>query len=121
MTDILRVVDLALCRTQGQEIFLTGRNLMTMRKFSTGVLGLIVAAVLSLPAMAEDQPHMQAALDALKQAQQHLEQAEHDKGGHREKALSQVKAAINQVEQGMRYDEKHDHDKGHHDHDHDSH
>ena len=92
---------------------------MTTRKLSTGILGFIVAVVLSLPVMAEDQPHMQAALDALKQAQQHLEQAEHDKGGHRDKAISQVKAAIAQVEQGMRYDERHD--KDHHDHDHDSH
>ena len=57
---------------------------MTMRKFSIGAMGFIVAAVLSLPAIAraEDQPHMQAALDAMKQAQEHLQQAEHDKGGH---------------------------------------
>jgi hypothetical protein len=90
---------------------------MTVRRFSTVILGLIVAAVLSLPAMAEDQPHMQAALDALKQAEQHLQQAEHDKGGHRDRALNQVRAAIKQVEQGMKFDERHDNDKGHHDHD----
>ena len=83
---------------------------MTMRKFSIGAMEFIVAAVLSLPAIAraEDQPHMQAALDAMKQAQEHLQQAEHDKGGHREKALMHLKAAIAQVEAGMKYDTKHD-------------
>ncbi|HLQ50848.1 MAG TPA: hypothetical protein VK129_05075 [Terriglobales bacterium] len=83
---------------------------MTMRKFSIGVMGFIVAAILSLPAVAraEDQPHMQAALDAMKQAQEHLQQAEHDKGGHREKALMHLKAAIAQVEAGMKHDTKHE-------------
>lgn len=83
---------------------------MTMRRFSIGVMGLIVAAALSLPraARAEDQPHMQAALDALKQAQQHLQEAQHDKGGHRSKALQHVKMAIAQVEAGMKFDSTHE-------------
>ena len=71
----------------------------------TGALLLSMA----IPAIAEDQPHMRAALQALQNAEQELQKAEHDKGGHREKALQQVRAAIAQVKEGMRYDEKHEH------------
>jgi hypothetical protein len=50
----------------------------------------------------EDQPHMQAALDALKQAEQHLTEAKHDKGGHRVAALKATRDAIRHVELGMK-------------------
>src|SRR5438270_7888043 len=56
----------------------------------------------------EDQPHMQAALDALKQAEQHLQEAKHDKGGHRTKALAATRDAIKHVEAGMKAGEKHE-------------
>ena len=62
----------------------------------------------------DDQPHMQAALDALKQAEQHLNQASHDKGGHRAAALKATRDAIRHVEMGMKVADKdhdHDHDK----------
>jgi hypothetical protein len=55
----------------------------------------------------EDQPHMQAALDALKQAEQHLQEAKHDKGGHRAKALAATREAIKHVEEGMKVADKH--------------
>jgi hypothetical protein len=55
----------------------------------------------------EDQPHMQAALDALKQAEQHLNEAKHDKGGHRVAALKATRDAIKHVEEGMRVADKH--------------
>ena len=55
----------------------------------------------------EDQPHMQAALDALKQAEQHLQEAKHDKGGHRAKALAATREAIKHVEEGMKFADKH--------------
>jgi hypothetical protein len=58
-----------------------------------------------------DQPHMHAALQALKTAESELNMAEHDKGGWRAKALQHVKMAITQVEKGMKYDESHDKDK----------
>jgi hypothetical protein len=54
-----------------------------------------------------DQPHMQAALDALKLARRELDQADSDKGGHRVKAISLVNDAINQVEKGIQFDRKH--------------
>ena len=66
------------------------------------------------------QPHMQAALDALNQAKQHLQEAMHDKGGHRAAALKAVDDAIRHVQMGMkagdndrgkRGDKDHDHDK----------
>lgn len=61
----------------------------------------------------EDQPHMQAALDALKQAEQHLNEAKHDKGGHRVAALKATREAIRHVEMGMKVGDKNEdkHDK----------
>jgi hypothetical protein len=48
-----------------------------------------------------DQPHMQAALDALQSAKNNLEQATSDKGGHRVKALGYVNDAIAEVNLGI--------------------
>jgi hypothetical protein len=47
------------------------------------------------------QPHMEAALNALLTAQTELRVAEHDKGGHRAKALDLVDRAIQQVRLGI--------------------
>src|SRR5436853_7605053 len=54
-----------------------------------------------------DQPHMQAALDALRLAKRELEQADADKGGHRVKAVRLVNDAINEVERGIAFDRRH--------------
>lgn len=70
----------------------------------------------AVPTTVEDQPHMQAALEALRQAKAHLEQAAHDKGGHREAAIKALNDAIKHTEEGIRYANQH-HDKDH-DHDH---
>jgi hypothetical protein len=48
-----------------------------------------------------DQPHMQAALDALRSAQSNLDKANPDKGGHRAKAIDLVKGAIDEVKLGI--------------------
>ena len=48
-----------------------------------------------------DQPHMKAALDALKSAKNDLNQATPDKGGHRAKAIDLVNAAIDEVQKGI--------------------
>ena len=58
-------------------------------------------------ASAEPQPRMHQALDQLRAAAASLEAADHDKGGHRAKALELTRAAIGQVEAGVRYDNKH--------------
>lgn len=49
------------------------------------------------------QPHMQNALGALQNALSELQQAEPNKGGHRERALSLVQQAIEQVEAGLAF------------------
>ncbi len=52
-------------------------------------------------AAAPDQPHMQAALDALESARNNLDKANADKGGHRAKAIDLVKDAISEVRMGI--------------------
>jgi|RhiMetdeSRZDD1v2_1073273.scaffolds.fasta_scaffold556441_2 hypothetical protein len=55
----------------------------------------------------DDQPHMQSALDSLRNAKRELDQATSDKGGHRVRALRLVNQAIGEVERGVRYDRRH--------------
>lgn len=62
-----------------------------------GVAGGAFAAGLAYAA----QPHMEAALNALLNAQTELKVAEHNKGGHRAKALDLVDRAIQQVRLGI--------------------
>ncbi len=72
-----------------------------------GLLGLALPGLLECqpnPAPApEQQPHMRAALDALRNAKRHLELAEADKGGHRVKALELLNGAITETEAGIAY------------------
>lgn len=48
-----------------------------------------------------DQPHMQNALTALRNAKDSLEKATADKGGHRAKAIGFVNDAIDEVKKGI--------------------
>ncbi|HZE22682.1 MAG TPA: hypothetical protein VE054_01710 [Blattabacteriaceae bacterium] len=88
-----------------------------MRKVSRLFALTIILGLLSVPITAvasyddDDQPHMQAALEALQQAKHHLEEAKHDKGGHRAAAIKSIDAAINHVKEGMEVGEKHEHHK----------
>jgi hypothetical protein len=50
---------------------------------------------------------MQAALDALRNAQRELHEAEADKGGHRVRAEKLVRDAIAEVEKGINFDRRH--------------
>ena len=84
-----------------------------MRKVSklfalTVILGLLSVPLTAVASYDEDQPHMQAALEALQQAKHHLEEAKHDKGGHRAAALKATQDAIRHVEMGMKVGEKHE-------------
>ena len=54
-----------------------------------------------------DQTHMEMALDALKSAKTHLDEADADKGGHRARALRLVNQAIEQVNAGVVYARRH--------------
>lgn len=89
----------------GQEVFMRH---ITRRQALVAVSlgGALVAGIQATSAMA-DQPHMQAALDALRAAERQLKEATPDKGGHRVKALQLVRDAIAQVEKGIEYDRRH--------------
>lgn len=68
------------------------------------ILGLFtIPAALATTPPVEDQPHMQEALDALKQARHHLEQAIPDKGGHRTAAIKACDEAIKHAEESIKY------------------
>jgi hypothetical protein len=51
--------------------------------------------------------HMKAALEQLRSAKKSLEQAAHEFGGHRAKALELTKKAIDEVEDGVKFAEQH--------------
>ena len=60
-----------------------------------------------VPAVGADpQPKMRDALDYLQNAERALQQAAHDKGGHRAKALDLTQAAITQVKAGIKFDNR---------------
>ena len=88
-----------------------------MKRFVSCTLPLVFLATMSLPAFGQNQPKMREALETLERAKQQLQQAEHDKGGHRVEAIKHVDMAIAQVKAGMAYDNSHeskkerDHDK----------
>ncbi len=69
------------------------------------VIGLLIGVAVGSWA-AIHQPHMMAALEALKTAKTELEMAEHNKGGHRAKALELVHKAIEQTKKGIEAGEK---------------
>ena len=66
-----------------------------------------IPAAMATPPAVEDQPHMQQALEALKQARHHLEAAIPDKGGHRSAAIQACDEAIHHTEEGIQYAKDH--------------
>lgn len=75
---------------------------------------LIAALLVVLPAagyfsqqLYADQPQMEAALVALKNAREHLEKATDDKGGHKKKAMEHIRKAIVEVEKGIAFERRH--------------
>jgi hypothetical protein len=76
---------------------------LTRKEVSLGlVAGAAIAVGLAKPAVAA-QPHMAAALRALRTARTELVAAAPDKGGHRGNALKLLDQAIAEVQQGMSY------------------
>jgi hypothetical protein len=69
------------------------------------VIGLIIGSAAGVWA-AIHQPHMMAALEALKSAKVELEAGEHNKAGHRVKALEFVHKAIEQTRKAIETGEK---------------
>ena len=83
-----------------------------MNKYHIGLLaaGVLAGAGIAFSTMQiarANQPHMQAALHALQNAEHQLSVADEDKGGHRARALDHVHAAIAEVQEGMSYDRRH--------------
>jgi hypothetical protein len=62
----------------------------------------------------EPQPEMAAAIQHLREAQQSLESANSDKGGHRVNALQLINQAMAEVQAGIQYDSEHDRDHDRH-------
>lgn len=71
------------------------------------VVGLMIGGAVASYGM--DQPHMLAALEHLRAAKAELERAEHNKGGHRAKAIEIINHAIEQVQKGIEAGERERH------------
>ena len=78
---------------------------MTKRIVIALAIGLIIGAGGGSWA-AMNQPHMMAAMEALQKAKTELEMADHNKGGHREKAIELVHQAIVQTQKGIEAGDK---------------
>lgn len=77
-------------------------------KIGTLVLGLVIGLGVgaAATALAEKQPHMEKALEHLEHAKAQLQKAEHDRGGHRAKAVELTNQAMTEVRAGMAFDDK---------------
>ena len=64
------------------------------------IAGMLIACS---PGVRADQPHMQAALDALGNAEHELSVAEEDKGGHRVAALRLTREAMRETREGIEF------------------
>ena len=54
-----------------------------------------------------NQSHMTEALEHLAKAKENLQQASHDKGGHRARAIQAINEAMAEVKSGMTFDREH--------------
>jgi hypothetical protein len=72
---------------------------MTTLKTSFALVAALIA--MNLPSARAEQPEMKAALMHLREARAALAKAEHNKAGHRDKAVQLVEQAIAEVEAGM--------------------
>lgn len=77
-----------------------------MRKGLFLGVGLFVSGLLAGHALAR-QGHMQAALLHLNQAENQLQHATVDKGGHRKNALALIGQAKAEVQAGIKFDNQH--------------
>ena len=67
------------------------------------LLGVAIVSSLGIGYALGAQPHMDAALALLQNARTELNQAEANKGGHREKAMALVDEAIGEVRAGIAF------------------
>jgi hypothetical protein len=78
-----------------------------MKTLKTALTIVAVFAAMNATSMAVDQPHMQRALELLRQARAEIQAASHTKGGHRTTAVEHINRAIDQVQKGISYDRQH--------------
>ena len=78
-------------------------EVLSRREALVGAAVLAAGAAVSGEALAKrgKQPRMQSALDHLQQAKHALQNASHNKGGHRVAAIDLIDKAIRQVRLGM--------------------
>jgi hypothetical protein len=84
-------------------------ELACTRKLLAGaiVAAALIASAALFAAAYEDQPLMIAALQNLREAEQSLQRADPDKGGHRVKAIELIREAQREVQAGIEYDNTH--------------
>jgi hypothetical protein len=78
-----------------------------MKTLKTALVMVAVFASMNATSMKADQPHMQRALELLRQARAEIQAASATKGGHRTTAVEHINRAIDQVEKGILYDRQH--------------
>lgn len=76
------------------------------RSLTAAALGATLLFGFAAGTISADQPRMEAALVALREAKAQLTFASPDKGGHRAKAIRNIDNAIREVERGIRYDRR---------------
>ncbi len=76
---------------------------MKILLLTAAALGFVFAPTAS----AEPQPAMHEALEHLRAAKAKLAHAEHDKGGHRAKAIELIDAAEREIHAGIGFDNMH--------------
>ena len=72
-----------------------------MKTIKTGLVVVTLISAMGLQSLRADQPNMRAALAHLREAKAALQRAEHNKGGHRGRAIEIINHAIAEVEAGI--------------------
>jgi hypothetical protein len=72
-----------------------------MKTSKAGIFIVTALSALSLSSARADQPHMRSALEHLRAARTELQEAEHNKGGWRARALMHTDRAIGETERAM--------------------
>ena len=71
------------------------------------LVGVAIVSSLGIGYALGAQPHMDAALALLQNARAELNQAEPNKGGHRERAMELIDQAVNEVNAGIEFARTH--------------
>jgi hypothetical protein len=78
-----------------------------MKTLRTTLVLLTLIGAMGLQSVRADQPNMRAALAHLREAKAALQRAEHNKGGHRGRAVEIIDRAIAEVEAGIAAGRRH--------------